>query len=111
MSSLSLKNIYKVYPSGNVAVTDFNLEIEDKVYRAYGLLCNARLLSTDELIKLISLIRLGGSLGIIKTDIEKLNTLLFESGAYNISLKSKDGLNSEKRDMLRAELVRKTIGG
>ncbi len=32
MSSLSLKNIYKVYPSGNVAVTDFNLEIEDKEF-------------------------------------------------------------------------------
>ena len=32
MASLSLKNIYKVYPSGNVAVTDFNLEIEDKEF-------------------------------------------------------------------------------
>ncbi len=32
MSSLSLKNIYKVYPSGVTAVTDFNLEIEDKEF-------------------------------------------------------------------------------
>ncbi|MBQ9887096.1 MAG: sn-glycerol-3-phosphate ABC transporter ATP-binding protein UgpC [Lachnospiraceae bacterium] len=32
MASLSLKNIYKVYPNGFEAVKDFNLEIEDKEF-------------------------------------------------------------------------------
>ena len=32
MSSLNLKNVYKVYPSGVVAVTDFTLDIEDKEF-------------------------------------------------------------------------------
>ena len=32
MASLNLKNIYKVYPSGVTAVTDFNLDIEDKEF-------------------------------------------------------------------------------
>ncbi len=32
MSSLNLKNIYKVYPSGVTAVTDFTLDIEDKEF-------------------------------------------------------------------------------
>ena len=32
MASLNLKNIYKVYPSGVVAVTDFTLDIEDKEF-------------------------------------------------------------------------------
>ena len=32
MSSLSLKNICKVYPDGVEAVKDFNLEIEDKEF-------------------------------------------------------------------------------
>ena len=32
MSSLNLKNIYKVYPSGVTAVTDFNLDIEDQEF-------------------------------------------------------------------------------
>ncbi len=32
MASLSLKNIYKKYPGGFTAVTDFNLEIEDKEF-------------------------------------------------------------------------------
>lgn len=32
MASLSLRNIYKVYPSGVTAVSDFNLEIQDKEF-------------------------------------------------------------------------------
>ncbi len=32
MSNLNLKNIYKVYPSGVTAVTDFTLDIEDKEF-------------------------------------------------------------------------------
>jgi len=32
MASISLKNIYKVYPGDITAVTDFNLEIEDKEF-------------------------------------------------------------------------------
>ena len=32
MSGLSLKNIYKKYPNGFIAVKDFNLEIEDKEF-------------------------------------------------------------------------------
>ncbi len=32
MASLELKNIYKVYPSGVTAVTDFNLDIKDKEF-------------------------------------------------------------------------------
>lgn len=32
MASISLKNIYKIYPGGVTAVTDFNLEIHDKEF-------------------------------------------------------------------------------
>ena len=32
MASLQLKNIYKVYPSGVTAVSDFNLDIQDKEF-------------------------------------------------------------------------------
>ena len=32
MASLTLKNIYKVYAGGVTAVSDFNLDIEDKEF-------------------------------------------------------------------------------
>jgi len=82
---------------------------DDQIYRAMGLLSNARLLSTDELLRLLSLIRLGTSLGIIKTDISVLNTLLFETGAYCISARQGGTPDSRKRDQLRAEFVREKL--
>ena len=33
MASLSLKGIYKKYPGGVTAVSDFNLEIKDKEFK------------------------------------------------------------------------------
>ena len=32
MASVTLKNIYKIYSGGVTAVTDFNLDIEDKEF-------------------------------------------------------------------------------
>ena len=32
MASLSLKHVYKVYPNGNRAVSDFSMEIADKEF-------------------------------------------------------------------------------
>ena len=32
MASLSLKHVYKVYPNGNRAVSDFSMEIKDKEF-------------------------------------------------------------------------------
>ena len=50
MASLLLKDIYKVYQSGVVAVTDFTLDIEDKEFIGHGryLLCVIALVSETE---------------------------------------------------------------
>lgn len=40
MASVSLREIYKKYAGGVIAVSDFNIEIKDKVYhtrRPFGL--------------------------------------------------------------------------
>ncbi len=81
----------------------------DKIFRAYGILSQARLISTDELLKLLSLIRLGVSVGVLNIDVSILNTLIFESGAYQLSENYGEVPSSSKRDELRAELVREKI--
>lgn len=81
----------------------------DKIFRAYGILSQARLISTDELLKLLSLIRLGVSVGVLNIDVSILNTLIFESGAYQLSVNYGEVPSSSKRDELRAELVREKI--
>jgi len=85
------------------------ISTDDQIYRALGLLKNARLLSTDELLKLLSLVRLGASIGVIKSDISVLNALLFETGAYNICEKLGNAVELKKRDEVRAELVREKL--
>ena len=46
---------------------------EDKIFRAYGILKHARLLTTDEFMELASLVRLGASRGILDVNIEKIS--------------------------------------
>lgn len=85
------------------------ISLNDKVYRAYGLLSSARLLSGEELLRLLSVIRLGTSIGILKTNMAVLNSLLFETGAYELSHKYGSKLDAKKRDELRANIVREKI--
>ena len=54
------------------------LGTNDKIFRAWGIISQARLISSEELLNLLSLIRLGTSLGILKTNYGILNSLLFD---------------------------------
>lgn len=85
------------------------ISLNDKVYRAYGLLSSARLLSGEELLRLLSVTRLGTSLGILKTNMAVLNALLFETGAYHLSYTHGSKPDAKKRDELRANIVREKI--
>ena len=86
-----------------------SVSTDDRIYRAFGLVSNARLISTDELLRLLSLIRLGASLGVLKINVSVLNSLLFETGAHSICEKLGKNPESKERDRLRAEFVREKL--
>ena len=46
-------------------MSDAKNQLEDRVWRSYGLLTNARIVSSDEAVRLISDVKLGSDLGII----------------------------------------------
>ncbi|MDD3765818.1 MAG: protein arginine kinase [Eubacteriales bacterium] len=85
--------------------------ITDMVMRSLGTLKNAYILSSDEAFKLISDVRLGINMGIIKdVDITDINRLSYEVGAAHIaSLCGEDGESAEKRDIMRAKLAREKL--
>ena len=83
---------------------------EDKIFRALGVLKNARLLSTDEFMELISVVRLGVARGLVETDIEKLNNLIVNMQPATISVSSTEADGPAARDALRAKTVRETLG-
>lgn len=84
------------------------LRIEDMVYRSYGTLVNARVLSMEECMKYLSDIRLGKSLGIIDGDIP-VNELLVYIQPANIQKMTGKEMTPFDRDVTRAEYVRNKI--
>ena len=84
------------------------IKIADISNRALAILKSARILSSSELIKLISEIKIGVSTGEINVKNELLTSILFENQPYTIMCKY-GNLSSKERDEKRAELIRERI--
>jgi len=83
------------------------LELEDKVYRDYGILINARKISSEEAINLLSNVKLGVHMGIIKeiTDLQIKKLELYIKPA-NLQKYFGKMLDEYERDIKRAELIK-----
>lgn len=82
---------------------------EDKIMRSYGILSNARILSSSEAANLISDVRWGINLGIIKnTDLEKLSQVFYDTLPATI-VKNHNLSTALERDLKRAELIGETL--
>jgi protein arginine kinase len=83
---------------------------EDKIYRSLGILSNARIISSEESFKLISDVRLGVDMGIIKDiDACKLNEILLKIQPANLQMNFENPLSPEERDIKRAEMIREKL--
>ena len=82
---------------------------EDRVFRAWGILKNARVLSGDEFMELSSLLRMGISNKSIDFDITKLNELTTRVQPATINAAEGKELGSQQRDILRAKWVREAL--
>lgn len=82
---------------------------EDRIFRAWGILKNARVLSGDEFMELSSLIRMGISNKAINYDIAKLNELTIRVQPATINASEGKELSSQQRDILRAMWVREAL--
>lgn len=91
-------------------LTKNSIELEDKVYRAFGILSNCKKISSDECNKLLSDIKLGTDLGIIKelTDL-KVNELEIYTMPANLQKYIGEVFDEYTRDIKRAEVIKKII--
>lgn len=86
------------------------IELEDRVFRSFGILKNARKIAGNEAMQLISDVKLGASLGLIEeVKIEKINSLITMIQPGFLQKHYKTALNSIDRDIKRAELIRNTL--
>lgn len=86
-----------------------SIETEDAEFRAYGILKSARILSTKEFMSLISKVRLGAVLGMIKTDLKTINELMVSMQPATINAFVGKTLSLEERDVERAKIVRERL--
>ena len=91
-------------------VTEAGEQIDDKVFRAYGILKHARVLTSEEVMNLLSAVRLGVALGRINfLTIEMVNELLLLSQPAHLQKYYEEEMDTDRRDILRAELVREKL--
>lgn len=84
-------------------------EFEDRIFRALGTLKMARKLSADEFFTMISLVRLGVSLGYFVIPYEVISSLIIGVQRGNLTMRANANLGREERDKLRAGITREEL--
>lgn len=85
-------------------------EIEDKVWRAYGLLTCARSMPFDEMMNLLSAVRLGVSMKLLPDiGVDTLNELLLWTQTAHLQKSAGRSLSKREREVERARLIREIL--
>lgn len=84
--------------------------LEDKIWRAYGTLRNARMLDLREAMGLISAVRFGVGLGLITdTGLSVLNEMLIMIQPMHLQMLYEKVMGSDERDRSRADYIRSRL--
>ncbi|MBQ5563964.1 MAG: ATP--guanido phosphotransferase, partial [Clostridia bacterium] len=87
-----------------------NINVQDKVYRSYGVLQYAKLMSNEECMQLLSNVRFGVESEILTgIDIPTINRLFIEVQPATLMKNIGKKLTPQERDRIRAELVRSAL--
>ncbi|MBU1852982.1 MAG: protein arginine kinase [Candidatus Omnitrophica bacterium] len=85
--------------------------LEDRIWRAYGTLKSAHIISSSETIDLLSLVRLGVDLNLIKKlDRALINELFIITQPAHLQKIEKKKLSPNQRDVKRAQIIREKLG-
>lgn len=86
-------------------------QVEDKVSRAFGLLTTARIMTSDEAMRLLSDVRLGVNLGMLtNVPLRVMNELLVMTRPAYLQRQAGRDLSPFERDLQRADLIRTRLG-
>lgn len=95
-----------------VLMRDASVVIEDKVWRAYGLLRHARAISFEEVLNLLSGVRLGVSLKLLKNPrVYTLNRIMVFTQTAHLERAAGAPLPKAEQEVHRAEYVRRMLAG
>lgn len=84
--------------------------VYNHIGRAYGILANAHSISSKETMNLLSLLRLGGDLGLFPDMAGALvDELFIITQPAHLQRQFSEKLNAEERDLLRADMLRERL--
>ena len=91
-------------------ITDSRGNLEDRVWRAYGMLKNARIISSDETMDLLSSVRMGVNMGLISdVSIDTVNELFVQTQPAHLQKREGREIDTADRDAARAQLIRSRL--
>ncbi|ABO65464.1 MULTISPECIES: protein arginine kinase [Geobacillus] len=91
-------------------VKTLGIQLEDKVFRSYGILANCRVIESKEAAQCLSDVRLGIDLGYIKNVSRNiLNELMILTQPGFLQQYAGGALRPEERDVRRAALIRERL--
>jgi len=112
LTSVTRQIIDKEKEARKVLLESNRIMIEDKLWRSWGIIKNARVMNSQECMKLLSDIRLGVDMGIIENiPIQLLNDIMIETQTASIQKNSGKELSAGERDIIRAEMIRNKLDG
>ena len=84
--------------------------LEDRINRSFGILKSAHIITSQETIELLSMVRLGCDLGMIK-DLNRrtINELFITTQPAHLQKIENKKLSTQERDVKRAELIRNKL--
>ena len=83
------------------------VRVEDSCFRALGLLQNCRLLSSDEMMQLLSTVKLGAGMGVLQIKQRPIQLLI--EGQPHMLMKTCGIAEPAERDAARAAMMRKAL--
>ncbi len=105
LKSIALQIATKERSAAEKLVADIN--IRDRINRSAGLIKTAVLMSSDEMMELLSWVRMGALYGVLDADAELIGKLFVSMQPANLCVLAKQKLSENQLDEIRAATVRK----
>ncbi|GAX61785.1 ATP:guanido phosphotransferase [Candidatus Scalindua japonica] len=87
-------------------------QLEDRIWRSYGMLKAARMITSEEILQLLSQVRMGVNIGMIDDiEMQTLNELFVLTLPAHLQKLQGCELDSAQRNVIRASYVRKRLEG
>lgn len=110
LTAVTMQIIDKEKEARRVLLESNRTQTEDKIWRSLGIMKSARVMNSQECMKLLSDVRLGVNMGIIENiPTQLLNEIMIETQTASIQKNSGKELSSRDRDIIRAEMIRNKL--